>query len=306
MTWRTVVIASNAKLDLKMGYMVIRTSEIQKVHLSEISVLIVESTAVSITAMLMCELVRRKIKVILCDEIHEPYGEITPLYGSHDSTEKIRKQIKWKDSIKDEIWAEIVRCKIINQARLAEYFDYERASMIKGFADGIEPGDRTNREGHAAKVYFNTIFGSDFSRKSSCPKNIHLNYGYSILLSAVNREISALGYLTQLGIHHDNVYNCFNLGSDIMEPIRPLIDSIVLDLDDEVTTQSKHQLANVLNNQVYIDGKHHYLNNAIRIYVKSVTDAINNNDSSLIKFCEYERKSDATDRLLRSSSEDCE
>lgn len=298
MTWRTVVISSNAKLDLKMGYMVIRTSEIRKIHLSEISVVIIESTATSITAMLMCELIRRKIKVVLCDETHEPYGEITPLYGSHDSTEKIRTQIAWKESTKEKIWAEIVHCKIINQAKLAEYYDYERASIIREFADNIEPGDPSNREGHAAKVYFNTIFGPGFSRKASCSTNIHLNYGYSILLSAVNREISALGYITQLGIHHDNVYNYFNLGSDIMEPIRPLIDSIVLDLDDEVTTQSKHQLANVLNSQVYIDGKHHYLNNAIRIYVKSVTDAISNNNPHLIKFCEYERKSNAADRLL--------
>ena len=100
MTWRTVVISSNSKLDLKLNHLVIRTDVIRKVHLSEISVLIIESTAVSITAMLLCELNRRKIKVIFCDESHNPYGELIPYHGSHDSSDKLRQQIQWQDNVK--------------------------------------------------------------------------------------------------------------------------------------------------------------------------------------------------------------
>ena len=97
MTWRTVVISSNSKLDLKLGYLVIRNADIRKVHLSEISVLMIESTAVSLTSMLLCELCRRNIKVIFCDEAHNPVSEMMPLHGCHNSPGKLRSQIEWDD-----------------------------------------------------------------------------------------------------------------------------------------------------------------------------------------------------------------
>ena len=62
MSWRTVVISNSAKLDYQMGYMVVRREEILKIHLSEMYMLIIESTAVSLTAALLNELVKRKIK----------------------------------------------------------------------------------------------------------------------------------------------------------------------------------------------------------------------------------------------------
>ena len=299
------MISSNSKLDLKLGYMVVRDAEIRKVHLSEISVLIIESTAVSLTAMLLCELNRRKIKVIFCDECHNPYGELISLHGSHDSSSKIRSQIGWDADSKSRAWMEIVRMKINMQADLVSNFDYDRALMIRSFADELLPGDSTNREGHAVKVYFNSLFGLQFSRKSGNPINSLLNYGYSVLLSAVNREIAGLGYVTELGLFHNNVDNPFNLGSDIMEPLRPIVDSVVLNLPPELNPDTKHALAGILNKTVFIDGKVQYLNNALRIYVKSVTDAVEAGDPSSIKFCYYERQSDEADCLLRSASQDC-
>ena len=44
------------------------------------------------------------------------------------------------------------------------------------------------------------------------------------------------------------------------------------------------ELLNILNKEVIIDGKINYVNNAIKIYCKSVFDAINQQDVSLIKF----------------------
>ena len=85
MSWRTVVIGSNAKLDYKMEYLVVRTlEEVKRIHLSEIGVLILESTAVSLTSYLMCELVQRKIKVIVCDHERNPCAELIPTCGCHD------------------------------------------------------------------------------------------------------------------------------------------------------------------------------------------------------------------------------
>ena len=108
MSWRTVVIASTAKLDYQMGYLVIRKNDITKIHLSEIEILIIESTAVSLTAALLCELTKKKIKVILCDEKRNPSSELISYYGAHDTSLKIRNQITWSDEVKKHIWTEIV------------------------------------------------------------------------------------------------------------------------------------------------------------------------------------------------------
>ncbi len=293
------MISSNSKLDLKLGYMVIRNTEIRKVHLSEISVLLIESTAVSMTAMLLCELTKRKIKVIFCDETHNPYGEIVPYCGCHDSPAKLRSQIRWTEDSKGNVWAAIVRQKIINQATLLNHYDTDRAAMLFGYAENVEWMDGTNREGHAAKVYFNSLFGITFSRKNGGAINACLNYGYAILLSAINREIVCLGYTTQIGIFHDNTYNQFNLGCDIIEPLRPLVDSLTLKLlPDEFDISCKRSMAAILNTPVMLNGKRMYLNTALPIYVKSVTEALENNDPEMMVFCDYEDTGDETDCIL--------
>ena len=111
-----MVISSSAKLDYHMGYMVVRKDEEIKIHISEISILIIESTAVSLTAALLSELTKKKIKVIFCDEKRNPSSELVPYYGAHDTSEKIRRQMAWTSDVKSIIWTEIVREKILKQA----------------------------------------------------------------------------------------------------------------------------------------------------------------------------------------------
>lgn len=285
MSWRTIVISSSAKLDYKLDYLVVRQEEITKIHLSEISILLIENTAVSITAALLNELIKRKIKVIFCDEKRNPSSELVSYYGCHDSSAKIRNQIRWNDEIKELIWTEIVSEKIRNQRNILKYFNKKEYFMLDEYLSQIEIGDATNREGHSAKVYFNALFGMDFTRTSDTPTNAALNYGYGILLSTFNREIVANGYITQLGLFHDNIFNHFNLSSDLMEPFRTLVDKIVYNLKPEIFNHNeKMELLNILNKEVIIDGKINYVNNAIKIYCKSVFDAINQQDVSLIKF----------------------
>lgn len=282
MSWRTIVISSSAKLDYKLDYLVVRQEEITKIHLSEISILLIENTAVSITAALLNELIKRKIKVIFCDEKRNPSSELVSYYGCHDSSAKIRNQIRWNDEIKELIWTEIVSEKIRNQRNILKYFNKKEYFMLDEYLSQIEIGDTTNREGHSAKVYFNALFGMDFTRTSDTPTNAALNYGYGILLSTFNREIVANGYITQLGLFHDNMFNHFNLGSDLMEPFRTLVDKIVYNLKPEIFNHNeKMELLNILNKEVIIDGKINYVNNAIKIYCKSVFDAINQQDVSL-------------------------
>ena len=297
MSWRIVVISKRAKLDYQLGYLVVRNEEVTKIHLSEISTILIESTAATVTTSLLAELTKKKIKVIFCDEKRNPSAEMMPYYGSHPSSElvgyygshdtsnKIRKQIQWSRHSKEAIWTEIVTEKIRKQKELLKNMGKEEAGLLESYLQEIGWNDETNREGHAAKVYFNALFGMTFTRTADCPENAALNYGYSILLSAFAREIVASGYITQLGLFHDNMFNQFNLASDLMEPFRVLIDREVIQMQrKEFTHEEKIQLVNVLNNEVMIDGKTQYVNNAIKIYCKSVFDALNENDSALIRF----------------------
>jgi len=289
MSWRIIVISKRAKLDLQLGKMVVRSDEITKIVLSEISTIIIESTAVSITASLISELAKRKIKVIFCDEKRNPSCELVNYYGSHDTSNKIRKQIAWKQQTKEAIWTEIVTDKIRKQKNLLELLGRKESALLDTYLKEITWNDGTNREGHATKVYFNSLFGLDFTRTEDSLINAALNYGYSVLMSAFAREIVASGYLTQLGNFHDNMFNQFNLASDLMEPFRILIDREVLMMTLEVFQHSeKMQLVNVLNHEVRIDGKVQYVNNAIKIYCKSVFDALSEDDSALIRFYKIE------------------
>lgn len=289
MSWRIVVITNRAKLDYKVGCMEIRTDKITKIHLSEISTLVIESTAVSITTSLISELVKKKIKIIFCDEKRNPLCETQSYYGSHDTSAKVREQVTWNDDVKGHVWTEIITEKIRNQARVLKHFNKSEFMQLEEYINEVEFRDETNREGHAAKVYFNAMFGMGFSRSQDIPINAALNYGYTIILSAVNREIVKNGYITQLGLFHDNMFNQFNLGSDLMEPFRTLIDVKVMGMNFiELEHKGKMDLISVLNDEVIIDGKRQYVNNAIAIYCRSVFDAINENDVSLIKFYKNE------------------
>ena len=127
----------------------------------------------------------------------------------------------------------------------------------------------------------------DFTRTEDCEINAALNYGYSIIMSAFAREIVAGGYLTQLGIFHDNMFNQFNLASDFMEPFRTLVDRKVLSMSMvEFESEEKMELVNLLNQEVSINGRHEYVVNAIKVYTRSLFDALEENDVSLIRFYE--------------------
>lgn len=287
MSWRTVVISNSAKLDYQMGYLVVRGIDTTKIFLNEIGILIIESTAVSLTAALLCELTKKKIKVIFCDEKRNPSSELVSYYGSHDTSEKIRSQISWTEDNKKAVWTEIVTEKIKNQRDFLLELKKQEAELLSGYINEIQFADESNREGHAAKVYFNALFGKDFTRTEDAPINAALNYGYSIILSSFTKEIVSNGYITQLGLFHDNMFNQFNLASDLMEPFRILVDRKVYNMEfDSFEHEQKIDLVRLLNEEVSIGGRTEYILNAVKIYCKSIFDALNDEDVSLIKFYE--------------------
>ncbi len=278
MSFRTVIITRQARISYKNRFLVVKKeSEEHFVHLSEIDTIIVDSISVSISAYLLKELADNKINIIFCDDKHNPFGELSPYYSRHNSSKQIKEQMQWKKSSKDTLWSKIVENKIINQARLLKKINSDKYKLLLSYKDQIKIGDKTNREGHAAKVYFNELFGKYFSRDDNNDINSALNYGYAVLLSTINKEIVSNGYLTQLGIHHKNEFNQFNLTCDIMEPFRIIIDSFVYyNQNRKFDSDYKLDIVSMFNNYYKYLGKKYILKDIIKLYVKHTLEAMYN------------------------------
>lgn len=288
MGFRTVIVNSRAKLEFRLNFMIVRGENEKRIFIDEINTLIVQSTAVSLTAALLSELIRSGVKVIFCDEKFNPCSELIPYYGAHNTSKRYKIQMQWRDETKDEIWRLIIAQKITNQKNYLQKRGFPaEAELIGSYIPDILPGDTTNREGHSAKVYFNCLMPCGVSRRDGGFLNGCLNYGYAVLLSCFNREIVASGYLTQFGIWHDNEFNQFNLSSDLMEPFRTIVDEVAFSLP-EGDKEFKRKMADILNFQISIDGKTTTLDLAVRTYVRSVLNALEASDPSLIIFPSYE------------------
>lgn len=275
--FRNIVISSPCKLQYKGGYMVVRREDdTAKVHLSEISSVVLQTNQVFVSAYLLSELAKAKVAFVVSDEKRDPIGQYLPLYGAHNTSKRIAEQLEWGEPIKKRVWQRIVRDKIRHQsdvlhARARE----EQGETLKSIVAEVRSGDTTNREGHAARLYFSSLFGPSFSRDDDTPLNAALNYGYAILLSSVNREIAARGYLTQAGICHRNEFNQFNLSCDFMEPFRPLVDRIVFDnFDGEFSKETKLLLVDMLNQGVAYRGGTYRVGSVISLYTADCFKAL--------------------------------
>lgn len=301
MSFRTVVISSKAKLSYKNDYLLVKTDESMKsVHISEIDTVVIDSTMVSISAYLLRELSRNKINTIFCDEKRNPYGELVAYYNCHNSFKKISSQINWTSSSKQIVWQEIIKQKIHNQKEVLKRANKENYHLLKEYMENVEIDDSTNREGHAAKVYFNSLFGSSFSRTQDNDINAALNYGYAIILSYINKEIICNGYLTQLGIKHKNEFNEFNFTCDLIESFRPIIDEFVYNNKDlEFNQEIKLALIGLLNERFIYQNKKLMLTDIIKLYVKSICNALDNDENKLIEgFYLYEEQDYEDDCII--------
>ena len=286
MGFRTVIIKNRAKLECRLNYLVVRGETEKKIFLDEISTLIIESTAVSMTAALIATLSENNVNIIFCDAKFNPVSEVIPYYGAHNTSKRYKEQFCWDNTVKQKIWQIIIKKKIAGQAELLrEKGLIPQSLMLEEYCNEVQLNDVTNREGHAAKIYFNCILGEGNSRKGGGFLNGCLNYGYTVILSAFNREIVSSGYLTQIGIWHDNEFNQFNLSCDLMEPFRPIVDRRCLEIPDG-DAKFKTKLVDLLNVNAVCEGKNTTLEIAIKTYVKSLFKAMKEKNCDLLIFPE--------------------
>lgn len=284
-----MIVDSPCKISVGGNYLILRSDEVKKIHLSEVYYLMIACPAVNITGVALCELNRQKIKVVFCDEKRNPYGELIGYYGCFNCSKKLKTQIAWDSNVTSAVNTMIIAQKITNQALLLRKCGFdERAEMLEDYVAEIELDDAGNREGHAAKVYFNTLFGKDFSREKDCAVNAALNYGYSVMLSDINRAVVACGRSTQIGINHCNEFNEFNLSCDLIEPFRVIVDEYVFEQGNrEFGKDYKFDLVGLLNKRVRLD-REYSLHEAIGVYVKNVTDSLDRGRSDTLLLYKFE------------------
>jgi CRISPR-associated protein Cas1 len=206
---------------------------VKTIPVEDIGIVILDHQQITITQALMSALLDNNSAVITCDSKHLPVGLFLPLTGNTIQNERFRSQLNASLPLKKQLWQQTVEFKIRNQASLLFYSTGMRHNNMTVWAGSVKSGDSGNMEARAAAYYWKTLFpdnpGFIRGQYEDYPNNL-LNYGYAILRAIVARALVGSGMLPTIGIHHHNRYNAYCLADDIMEPYRPFVDRLVIDL----------------------------------------------------------------------------
>lgn len=284
--FRTVYVSAGAAITVVDNWLLIKNSqgEENKIPVADIYTLLLENVHTRISVYALQYLSRRGVNIVCCDDKYMPACNVIPFIEHYRPYGVLKKQLALTAEFKALIWQRIVKAKILNQyyAAASAGVDSRVTERLQQLAEEVLPGDIGNREAIAAKMFFRSLYGCDFTRFADDVLNYAMNYGYTIIRSAVARSLIAYGYNCVLGVHHINENNAFNLADDFMEPFRPIVDEWVQahndELVDELSKQNKLALVNLLNVEVNWNNKIMKLHNAIDKYIASFTTAIDKAD----------------------------
>ena len=276
MGYRQVIIKKSEKLHFKDNQLIIEKEDNKtKVPLEDINYILIEDSSIIITTRLLAELGKNAISLIVCDEKFDPTAIMYPYNYHFKQLDVFTHQLEIDDDIKNEFWNQIVKRKIENSIRVLEMTSKEEfpISKLNEYISEVVDGDVKNREGLAAKMYFRSIFGTDFIRFFDDNINAALNYGYTILASAIIRNLAVFGLNTYLGIHHNSKINNFNLAYDFLEPYRSVVDKFVYDNKDDIVLplsfEFRKKLISLLNKEVLHQNKKYTIEYSVSLLIKS-------------------------------------
>ena len=269
---RTLFFSNPAHLSLRQGQLVIKLTSRDSAEsdkemtrpIEDIGVMIVESSQITLTSALISKLLEENVALVTCNSNHLPTGLHLNLSGNTLQSERFAAQISASLPLKKQLWQQTIKAKIANQASILRHHTSAETGCMSAWSEAVKSGDSDNLEGRAAAYYWKNLFDKDLKFKrdrDGLPPNHLLNYGYIVLRAIVARSLVGSGLLPTLGIHHKNRYNEFCLADDIMEPYRPYVDQLVLDIADKygvdtpLSTEVKKELLSIPVLDVKIDGR---------------------------------------------------
>lgn len=276
---RTICFSNPAYLSLKDEQLVLKLAQVehnetlpdsfkQRQHVTipieDIGVVILDHPQITITQGLMAALLANNCAVISCDNKHLPVGLQLPLSGNSVQNERFRAQLDASLPLRKQLWQQTIQHKIHNQAIVLKKYRNTEVGNMTAWVNEVKSDDATNFEARAAAYYWRNLFPDIPSftreREGEVPNNF-LNYAYAILRATVARALVSSGMLPTLGIHHHNRYNAYCLADDIMEPYRPYVDALVVELLESnpsataLTTEIKRELLQIPTLEVKINGQ---------------------------------------------------
>ena len=270
---KTLYFGNPTYLSLKNSQLVIKLPEVEKstvpesfkeestrtIPIEDIGVIILDNRQITVTHGVLEALLENNSAVITCDSNRMPAGLMLPLYGNTTQNERFRDQLDASLPLKKQLWQQTIQSKIENQAAVLKTCrSAENRNMLKWVTE-VRSGDSENIEARAAVYYWQTLFKNFKRDRDGNPPNNLLNYGYAVLRAIIARSLVASGLLPTLGIHHHNRYNAYCLADDIMEPYRPFIDILVVELFDagikDIDKETKTKLLTIPVIDVKINGQ---------------------------------------------------
>ena len=275
---RTLAFTNHARLNLRAGQLVVTLPEVEDndglpshikndavrtIPIEDIGVVVLDHPHITITTGVMEALLENGTAIVTCDSRSLPTGLLLPLSGNTVQNERFRAQLEASLPLRKQLWAQTVSAKILGQAAVLEVQQAEAGCMM-AWAKDVRSGDPDNLEARAAAYYWRHVFPDipDFVRdREGASPNKFLNYGYAILRAVVARALVSSGMLPTLGIHHHNRYNAYCLADDIMEPYRPYVDRLVIQVMakhgcvEELTREVKYDLLGIPTLDVVIGGR---------------------------------------------------
>ncbi|WP_256860506.1 type II CRISPR-associated endonuclease Cas1 [Paraliobacillus ryukyuensis] len=287
--WRIIHISNVDQLSLQLDNLKVKKADDEvRVPLRDIFAIVIEDLTCKLTSRLMIELSKNNILVLLCNQKYLPECIVQPVSGHALQYRQMVKQLNWGTDLKADLWKKIIQKKILNQAEVMKRNDIEknRVFKLKELATNVETEDKSNMEGQAARIYFNSFFDENYTRSNpNYIENAALDYGYAIVHSAIARTVVAKGLISGLGIFHKGERNPHNLASDIIEPFRPIIDYFVVKQPPEgyLSKDYRVQLINLLHAKVVINSKLQTLIRSIEICIDSFLEYFETGKSEKIQ-----------------------
>ncbi|KXS55427.1 MAG: hypothetical protein AWU57_206 [Marinobacter sp. T13-3] len=290
MGWRTIVISKPCYLSKTNNQANIHIKQSKsniQVPIEDISCIIIDSQKATVTSALLGALSQEGAGLVVTNHDHKPVGTLLPSGSYYKPLSRLNGQIAATKAMQKRWHQEIVKQKVLNQAATLEMHDSPiAAAHLYRLCERVRSGDPDNIEAHAARRYFECVFGTPLQRRNECLLNDALNYGYAVVRSVIAQHIVASGLEPSIGLFHHNMLNPFNLADDLIEPYRPAIDAwthrIILGTTKSnnatLTPETKGKIIGILHEDVPNKANEHRMsisNNAQEV-VRSLADGYEN------------------------------